>query len=101
MYPAMPADEMVSENQLGWPYTWNVAVWVLPPLRAALIVAVEPAALAVLNQLLGMVVWYRRVYFAPLGPRDCLLVMLRSDAPRRLAPMVRLALDTSEWPNSS
>jgi hypothetical protein len=56
MYPAMPADEMVSENQLGWPYTWNVAVWVLPPPRAALIVAVEPAALAVLNQPLGMVV---------------------------------------------
>jgi hypothetical protein len=53
MYAAMPADEMVLVNQLGEPNTVVLAVCAPPPSRVALIVAIEPAALAALNQLLG------------------------------------------------
>ena len=52
----MPVDVSLSRNQLGVPYTVKSAVWMPPPLNVALAVAVEPAALAVLNQLLGMIV---------------------------------------------
>ena len=51
MYAAMPADETLSANQRGVPYTWTVAVSGVPPLRLALMVAAEPVALAVAHPL--------------------------------------------------
>ena len=97
----MPTDESLSRNQLGVPYTRKSAVCMPPPLKLALTVAVEPATLAVLNQLLGMVVSYRRVSAAPLGPLSWYVETLCADAPARLALMPSAALETLEWPYSS
>jgi hypothetical protein len=103
MYAAMPGEEMLCPNQLGVPYTMKLAVCVLPDLvvKLALMVALVPIAFAALNQLLGTFAEYRRVHLAPLGPRCEFEVMVKEEAPGRLALMLSDGFDTSELPCSS